>query len=273
MGFWHDATGYAILGVTSLGLAGVAALLSPPGSPPATPAVESAAARRAPRAGVIVFAGGASALVALGLTFAVLSWRTLNPGDAPADVAVQTLLPDHPAGWQVAPVKDLYRFSGVLQTEQLAERTYFRANGQQPTQVNIYVAHWPAGAAPVSLVASHTPDACWPGAGWAQVPTPDRQVALPLGGQTLPVAEHRVFAYGGSPQHVWFWHVYNGRVISYRDPYSIPALVQIALAYGFRREGAQTFVRLSSNRPWEELQHEPLLQEIFAQLAPLGLRP
>ena len=183
------------------------------------------------------------------------------------------LLPAEPAGWNVRTADDLYRFSGVLQTRHLAERTYARATERGRLEVNAYVAHWIAGAAPVSLVASHTPDACWPGSGWMPEANPDRQVVLTAGDRTLPLAEQRVFRFGEQPQHVWYWHVYDGRVISYRDPYSIPALIEIALRYGFRREGSQYFVRLSSNRPWEEIRDEPLVRELAANLARIGLAP
>jgi hypothetical protein len=62
-------------------------------------------------------------------------------------------------------------------------------------------------------------------------------------------------------------------VINYRDPYSVPALVELALQYGFKREGEQYFVRLSSNRPWEQLANEPLLGQIFGNLSRIGLTP
>lgn len=270
MGFWHDATGYAILGFTALGLAGVAALLSPRGAPPLAATAAPAPVQRA-RAGLGTFAAGAGAIVSLGLVFALLAHEPHAESEA-GEVAVDALLPAESAGWQVATARDLYRFSGVLQTDHLVERTYFRLSEGQPVQINVYVAHWSPGAASVSLVASHTPDACWPGTGWVAQPTPDRQVALEVAQRQLPVAEHRIFTHGAAPQHVWFWHVYNGRVINYRDPYSIPALVEIALNYGFRREGPQFFVRFSSNRPWAQLQHEPLVREIFANLQQIGLR-
>jgi hypothetical protein len=60
-------------------------------------------------------------------------------------------------------------------------------------------------------------------------------------------------------------------VIDYRDPYSLSALLQIALQYGFKRQGSQYFVRLSSNRPWNELAAEPLMREILTDLGGVGL--
>lgn len=271
-GFWHDATGYAILGLTAATLAGLAALLSPAGAPVAPAAVPATAGPA--RGPLLAFGSGALAVGALALLFALLtprSSRAPSPGDI---AAIDTLFPAAPAGWRVNDRDDLYRFSGVLRTERLAERTYVRvAAGQPPLQINAYLAYWSPGEASVSMVASHTPDACWPGAGWEPLPTETPRVALAVAGGTLPPAEHRVFRLGGSPQHVWFWHLYDGRPTDYLNPRSIPALVRLSLNYGFRREGSQYFVRFSSNRPWEEISGEPVVQELFANLARIGLRP
>ena len=272
-GFWHDATGYAILALTAVALAGLASFLSPAG--PAEAAGPTAAPTAPPVAGPAFwgFAASFGVLVSLALATVALSRSSDRPEASPALSAVETLLPAEPAGWTVRTSDDLYRFSGVLQTRHLAERTYFRPTAAGPLQINAYVAHWTAGSAPVSLVASHTPDACWPGSGWLPEETPDRQVTLTTGDRLLPLAEQRIFRFGDQPQHVWYWHVYDGRVINYRDPYSIPALVEIALRYGFRRQGSQYFVRLSSNRPWSEIRDEPLVRELAANFAGLGIAP
>ena len=196
--------------------------------------------------------------------------------DAPtAEIpALATLLPATADGWKVSEPDDLYQFTGILQTTHLMERTYLRADADgQPVQITVYVAYWPAGQTSVSRVASHTPDACWPGAGWSSQTTGrDRRQALAVGELRLAPAEYRLFRTDrGFAQHVWFWHVFDNRVIDYRDPYSIPALLQIALQYGFKRQGSQYFVRLSSNRPWSDLAAEPLMRDILAGLARTGL--
>lgn len=269
-GFWHDTTGYAILGLTAAMLAGLAALLSPAGAPSLTPT--QPVTTRPRRASLWVFGAGSTALAAAALFFFLAS-RPTAAATGQVAFPVESLLPEKAEGWQVRTTDDLYRFSGVLQTEHLVERSYLRTSDGQPIFLNVYVAHWEPGAASVSLVASHTPDACWPGAGWQVQEVPERRVALAVGDQTLVPAEHRMFRFGEAPQHVWFWHVYDGRVIGYRDPYSIPALVKIALNYGFSRDGPQYFIRISSNAPWEKLRHEPLIQEIIANLSRVGLRP
>ena len=153
------------------------------------------------------------------------------------------------------------------------ERTYLRPTGPgQFTQLTVYVAYWAPGQASVSRVASHTPDACWPGAGWAAQPVADAHEVPAVPGLIISPGEHRVFKNNAAyQQNVWFWHIYDGHVISYRDPYSIPALFRIALQYGFRRPGDQFFVRISSNRPWAELQNEPVVREILTNLTRIGL--
>jgi hypothetical protein len=92
-----------------------------------------------------------------------------------------------------------------------------------------------------------------------------------VGDRAIAPAEHRLFEAEKQPQHVWFWHLYDGAPITYRDPYSAVELLRIALRYGFRREGDQLFVRVSSNRPWSQIAQEPILAEFFARTRALGL--
>jgi hypothetical protein len=94
---------------------------------------------------------------------------------------------------------------------------------------------------------------------------------LVVGERAVADAEYRLFRSGDYPQHVWFWHLYDGRPIMYRDPYSPAELLRIAWRYGFRRDGDQVFVRFSSNRPWSQIANEPLVKELFGRLKTLGL--
>ncbi|WP_438483508.1 exosortase/archaeosortase family protein [Oleiharenicola lentus] len=269
-GFWHDTTGFAILGITALMLAGLAILLESKSTKPAAPQISKACAPR--RALSTAFFATVTVTLALGIFYLVKS-RAPDRAGAPIP-NIAALLPAEPAGWSVTVPKDLYQFTDILQTDTLFERTYLHTNGDgQFTQFTVYVAYWAPGQASVSRVASHTPDACWPGAGWISRPVEKTNEALELPGIKIPAGEHRLFeTVQGYPQNVWFWHVHDGRVINYQDPYSVPALLQIALKYGFRRQGEQLFIRVSSNKPWSEISREPLVREIFANLAPLGLK-
>jgi exosortase len=269
-GFWHDATGYAILGITAAILAGLAILLET--KPPAPIPVAALGTVAPPRWSLRFFWTGAAATLALGIFYVASARPARHEGLTPPDLAI--LLPARADGWEVLTPKDLYQFADILRTSRLMERTYLRPAERpgQFTQLNVYVAYWAPGQASVSQVASHTPDACWPGSGWMAQPVADAHEIPAVPGLIISPGEHRVFANSaGFPQNVWFWHIYDGRVISYRDPYSIPALFQIALQYGFRKPGDQFFVRLSSNRPWAELRNEPIVREILTNLTRIGL--
>jgi len=267
-GPWHDWTGYAILGLTALVLAGLA-MLGEDKTPPVP--VASPAPPPATRSGpaLAFLAGGVLCATLLG--FFVVSLRATPPPPL-LNVNLGKLVPHRPEGWAVATATDLYQFSDILRTDHLMERVYQRQDERGVFEITLYVAYWPAGAVPVSLVSSHTPDACWPGSGWTPKLVPERERDLRLGDRLIPRTEYRQFTSASNHvEHVWFWHVYDGAPISFRDPYSVPALIENALRYGFRREGEQYFVRLSSNRPWHELVQEPLVRQVFRNLEPLGL--
>lgn len=268
-GFWHDATGFAILGVTAAVLAGLAVLLETKEPLPADPA--DPAPLVVPRWSLRFFWTGVAATLALGIFYVTSARPAIRQGQPLPNLA--SLLPVRAADWEVMTPSDLYQFADILQTSNLMERTYLRSTGPgQFTQLTVYVAYWAPGQASVSRVASHTPDACWPGSGWFAQPVADAKDVPTVPGLIIAPGEHRVFRNNvGFPQNVWFWHIHDGRVISYRDPYSIPALFQIALQYGFRRQGDQFFIRISSNKPWAELKDEPVVREILTNLTRIGL--
>jgi exosortase len=264
---WHDVTGYAVLGVTALLLGGLALWLargekteSPASSPPAT---------RAPQSLQPWLAAGLALAVALVVLFVANTHRT--PTNAPVpDLA--KIVPGHAGGWKVQTATDLYAFADTLQTDHLIQRSYFkRAPDGSLQQVIIYIAYWPAGQAPVSLVASHTPDACLPGAGWRPEPTADSRANLVVDGRVLPTAEFRIFSIATYSQRVWFWHLYDGRSIAYEDPHSPRELLRLAWNYGFGHAGEQFFVRISSNCDWAAFADDPLMRDMFSRLQPYGL--
>lgn len=268
-GTWHDVTGFAVLGVTSVILGGLAWRLgrNAPTAKVSIPEPVLPSERSRP-AGVPLATGLVLATALVAFFFANTHASPRNDAPVPDLLAI---LPAAPAGWQVNTTEDLYRFASQLQTEHLAQRTYFKGSAEQPVQITVYLAYWRSGQASVSQVASHTPDACWPGAGWEAVRRPVVREQPSVGGRNLPIAESRLFRTGNLPQHVWFWHLYDGRPIAYESPYSPRALLQIAWRYGFRHDGDQLFVRVSSNLAWDAIAGEPLLEEIFHRLQPLGL--
>jgi hypothetical protein len=137
--------------------------------------------------------------------------------------------------------------------------------------VTLYVAYWKPGAADASLVDMHSPDACWPGTGWSPEPVEHERAVLGVAGRTLPPAECRMFALAGIETRVWFWHLYGGRPVSFVDPHSVARFLELAVRTGFGPPQEQLFVRVSSNRPWEEIASEPTLRHFFDNVRPLGL--
>ena len=270
-GTWHDVTGFAVLGLTATLLGGLALLLerSSPGATSARPTPGPARAPTGHRARARLLAGALVAAVAL-VGFFVASTRPAAHSGAPVP-DLSALLPAVADGWRVDTSTDLYQFRDTLQTDYLTQRTYSRQTGQGLEIVTIYLAYWRPGQASVSLVASHTPDACWPGAGWEALPVPEPRIRLSLGTRVLAPAEVRDFRSGSFLQKVWYWHLFDGHPLAHENPNSPTELLRLAWHYGFRRDGDQLFVRVSSNRSWENIRHEPFLESLFDRLQPLGL--
>jgi DNA-binding transcriptional LysR family regulator len=139
-------------------------------------------------------------------------------------------------------------------------------------QLTVYTAWWPAGASSVSEVATHTPEACWPGAGWTLLPEGTVRRTLRLtDGRVADEAEQRSFVGNGYPQRVWFWHVVDGAPLGPFEPKSWRQQLRLFFERGIRRDEPQVFARLSSNREWAEIADEPLVGEALAGLARLGV--
>ncbi len=267
----HDVSGFSILILTSALLAGLAWFLDR--KTPANSAVPSSLHTTPP----LLYLGKlpATLIASLAIYWAITgffvlkttSTRSAPPAPTPS---LQTIIPAALPGWEVNTTEDLYRFAAQLQTEHLLQRSYARQTPTGPEQITLYLAYWPARHVPVSTVASHTPDACWPGAGWTAVPIPDPLVNLTTN-HTLPPAQHRRFTLEGYPQNVWFWHLHGGRPVLTGEIRSPLNLLRLALAHGLQRDDAQLFVRISSNLPWEKISTHPLITEFVQQLQPHGL--
>jgi exosortase len=268
-GAWHDTTGYSVLAATAALLLGLALLLDRP-----EPAVAGTPAQGAPAPAAVGASQGmlACVLALVAATLLFFASNTVGPsGPAPASPDLLSLLPKAPAGWSQETNADLGRFAGVLRTDHLAQRTYTRPTAYGGEQITLYLAYWPAGDASVGFVGSHTPDACWPGAGWTAAGVADPKATLRAAGQELPPAQHRLFYNGTYPQHVWYWQLNAGHVVDVGATHSVPALVRIALRFGFRKSGDQEFIRISSNRTWDEISGEPIIGDFVSRVRPLGL--
>jgi len=268
-GRWHDLTGASILVVTTLIVAAAALWLHRREPAPAQPAagVPGPAPRSSPLLGM-----AAACLLLAGALAGFLSAPRGPSGAAPkAAPDLASLLPAPPPGWTAQSTPDLEQYSTLLRTRDLVERVYSAGPALGDAHLTLYLAYWRPGEAPVSLVDAHTPDACWPGTGWAARKLPYDRVALRIGGRTLAPAECRLFAHGPFETRVWFWHLYGGRPLAIVDPYSALRLLRVAWRYGIGQPREQVFVRVSSNRPWDEVSSLETLRQFVANLGPLGL--
>lgn len=272
-GPWHDGLGFAVLGVTTALLAWLATVLE---TGDRAPAAQGEAAQVVERRGGALWAGlGAAAVLLLaaiwlGYVAARTEQRVADPGPVP-DLA--RIIPAEPeGGWSVRTRTDLSYYSGALQTDHLFERVYQRQGRDGLVQITVYTAWWPAGGASVSTVAAHTPESCWPGAGWAMDDTQSARRALPLpDGREAREAEQRVFQQGQYPQRVWFWHLVGGAPFRAFNPHSWRDQLAVFFKQGVRRDQPQAFVRISTNRTWEEIAGEPLVREVLRGFAELGV--
>ena len=268
-GFWHDALGYAVLVITTGLLAALAFFLEEPPLRPA-PCARAPAGNAWKPASVLALAALALAFVWVGQLLARTQFGA--PGGSPPP-ELERLVPAKADGWTVTTRTDLGRFAGILRTGHLLERSYSKpgADGRR-VQLTVYTAWWPAGASSVSEVATHTPEACWPGAGWTLLPEGTARRALALAdGRVAGEAEQRAFIGNGYPQHVWFWHLVEGAPLGPFEPKSWRQQLRLFFERGVRRDEPQMFIRLSSNREWSEIAGEALVAETLNGLSRIGL--
>jgi exosortase len=267
-GRWHDLTGSSIIIVTTLLVAAFAMRLHRREAAPADAAPASIAPTgRSPLLGMVT----ATVIITVGTAFALaMASHPLGRRRVPVS-NLAALLPAAPPGWTAQRLSDLDQYSAVLQTHALVEEYYAAGTAPGSARISLYMAYWLPGEAPVSLVDAHTPDACWPGTGWVPKPVPHDRSGLGIGTRVLAPAECRLFVHDNLETRVWFWHLYGGRPITFVDPYSAVRLLGLSLRYGFGPAEDQLFVRISSNRPWQEIETQPVIRDFFANLKPLGL--
>ena len=163
-----------------------------------------------------------------------------------------------------------------------------------PLRLSVYVAYWEPGKMSSRLVAGHTPDVCWVGAGW--ICTARRTIALSdvqptdFNAKTaetakdakpspppsdfhpppsdIPPAEARTFVANGTTEYVWFWHLVDGEAQSYgtgQEPPWHAALFDL-IRRGFDQRSEQLFIRLSSPQPLDAPALAPVLLPLLETL-------
>lgn len=222
-------------------------------------------ARRLP----LRLSGGLALVLLTGILF---QWRSANVREAyPRSAPLTMILPETAPGWTVmdepvAETEEIKRaVAEMLNFDEAIVRTYRRGKDS----LSVYVAYWRPGRIHPRLIAQHTPDICWPGAGWEVKGKGTSPILSGSGGQTPP-GQIRIFSIKGHLLHVVFWHLVGGDANRGIDPTGLSFFryLRSDLQSGQRE---QYFIRLSSTVPYEQLQDEPLFIGVMHKLATLGL--
>lgn len=228
---------------------------------------------------LICLSAGLALILSTGIVFAFF----VPDVEPTVDGSLEELLPERIAGWRSKAVplsqtpEGEERVLAVLDLDDVFCRQYIKGD----TEIMVYVAYWYPGSEPYSSVAIHNPDSCWVIAGW-DVLDRESNRSVEFAGYPLKEHEYGVYRKGGSDVHVIFWHLLGGEpnqhikhmiwtssgVDSFkRQFYFIYNMYQMGLDLG----QDQLFVRISSNKPFEEIEQTGELGEILSALEGLGL--
>lgn len=217
-----------------------------------------------------------------GVTLQFLRVRNVKDGEAGGGVAAGELikrLPVVAGAWQgrVEPLGPSEFVSEqaekILNFDDYAYLIYRQGN----RTLGVYVAYWQAGRMPTHKVASHTPDRCWTENGW-KCDEMRFGVAANYGAVALKPAQWRRFTPpgGSGTQYVLFWHLVGDELYDYGDRFNATPHPlkwwRDSMAYAIKGSQPQYFIRLTSDRPLEELLGDPDLAPVLEALAGMGLR-
>lgn len=191
--------------------------------------------------------------------------------------SLEAIIPARLAGWQVKdkPLGATEAIEHAAQRRLNLDAFVYRSFTRGKINFEVYVAWWAPGRMPIQRVASHTPDRCWTENGWACT---DMVFDKPLAyeGIALKNTEYREFEIEGSPQYVYYWHLLGDEVYDYGKRFNAvpdPWLwIKGALSSYFGGPKPQTFIRVNSNIPLEELREYAGFRQVMLRVADLGLK-
>jgi hypothetical protein len=221
-------------------------------------------------------------VLASGLVLQFVRMRDVNSGDTRSQIrpiGLGELVPLNPKGWSgrdepLGPNEFIQTaVEKNLNYDDVVNRIYRGGSGS----FSLYAAYWSPGRMPVQKVASHTPDRCWSENGWTCESLRAGE-KVPWQGGALKPAYWRLFATPGSKsakQYVLYWHLVGGELYDYGDGFNQrPDPLRWwreTVHYAIKGSADQYFIRLTSDRPFEEIWQDPGFQEVLSALAKLGL--
>lgn len=228
---------------------------------------------------VWIFSG---ALLLGGVALQAIRLRDMGAGDtgtAVRAIKLASAIPINLSGWSGAEeplgASELLKSTveKTLNYDDVVNRTYRTGD----RIIGVYAAYWSAGRMPVQKVASHTPDRCWSENGWACSELRSNERVF-VGEAVLRPANWRLFLAPGATrekQYVLYWHLVGSELYDYGDGFNRrPNPVKWwrdTVHYAIKGSADQFFIRLTSNRPFEELRGDPGWEELLGALAKLGL--
>ena len=207
-------------------------------------------------------------------------WRneSRRPG-LPIEKRLAQLLPPALAGGTtrdepIATTEEMKKAVGELLNY---DDAVFRIYEEPGYRLSVYLAWWRPGRMSPRLVATHTPDVCWPGNGWERDQFAERKLralSSKLAATGFAGGECRVFTLNGMPEYVVFWHKVGSEMLSYRNGWAPPwwALFDEIWRNGLDLRKEQLFVRISSDKPIESFWNRAELAPLRDSLLKLGLK-
>ncbi len=220
---------------------------------------------------IILIFGTVILLTALGLR---AYFAFVPPPEATLHEKLTDIVPSTLTGWKIkdmdmaespessARITDFLNFDDAL----------FRVFEKGDTFIGLNIAYWTPGKASYRWAGAHTPDTCWVQNGWTRT---DREYSIPFehGEAQFQPAEFGVYEKNGSAQNVYFWHLVGGQAFGYAQQGGhniLGALIDIK-HHGLNLRQEQFFIRLSSNKPLEELRKMASFSKILDSLTAIGL--
>lgn len=215
-------------------------------------------------------------ILCLGVVLQWFDWKKPTRTEK-VSIGLPSRIPQQVSGWtgrdEALGDTELTRraVENILNFDEAVYRIYRKGS----SEFGVYVAYWAPGRMPTRLIELHTPDRCWVENGWI---CKDSKFGYQFGAETMfPPAQWRVFTPPGhsAPTYVLFWLLVDGqpydfgkRLNSAPNPFRWWGQFMQEMADGYR---GHLFVRLTSNRPFEELAGDAGWQQLTAALGQLDL--
>lgn len=228
----------------------------------------------------IGLAVGALVLVgALALQF--MRIRDVHRGDMtspPVPIGLATRVPQQVDGWTATdtPLGATENVESKVEQMLNYDDYVYRVYGKGGVQFSVYAAYWSPGRMPMERVASHTPDRCWSENGWTCTRFRYPETLTSTAGALKP-GYWRIFVppNGGAQQYVMYWHLVGDELYDYGGGFNrrlgIVKWWRDMVHYAFAGSREQYFIRLTSDRPFENLRGDPGFEQVLDALARLGL--